>query len=86
MALLDSLIFVLGILVSVLIAFRFIEGQYFNLLSCGLNLAMFVLLCIENPGNINFLIISVYNLFRVSQAAINWTVLYGRGKNGKKSV
>lgn len=86
MALLDSLIFVLGILISVLIAFRFIEGQYFNLLSCLLNLAMFVIICIESPGNINFLIISVYNLFRVCQAAVNWTSLYVRSKNEGKNT
>lgn len=86
MALLDSLIFVLGILVSALIAFRFIEGQYFNLMSCVLNLSMFIFLCIETPSNLNFLIISVYNLFRVAQAAINWTLLYRRGKNEKKIV
>ncbi len=80
MALLDSFIFVLGILVSALVAFRFVEGQYFNVLSCALNLIMFVLLCIENPSNVNFLIISVYNLFRTVQAAVNWTILYKRSK------
>jgi nicotinamide riboside transporter PnuC len=84
MAILDSLIFVLGILISVLIAFRFIEGQYFNVVSCLLNLAMFIMLCIESPDNVNFLIISVYNLFRVVQAAINWSLLYKRNQNGSK--
>lgn len=86
MALLDSLIFVLGILVSILIAFRFIEGQYFNLISCILNLVMFIIICIESPSNINFLIISGYNLFRIGQAAINWTMLYLRSKNERKLV
>ena len=86
MAILDSLIFVLGILISILIAFRFIEGQYFNLISCILNLGMFVLICIESPSNINFLIISAYNLFRIGQAAINWTTLYLRSKNERKLV
>ena len=86
MALLDSLVFVLGILISILIAFRFVEGQYFNLLSCILNLVMFILICVESPSNINFLIISVYNLFRVGQAAISWTLLYIRSKNERKLV
>lgn len=86
MVFLDSLIFILGILISVLIAFRFIEGQYFNLFSCVLNLVMFIMLCVENPSNINFLIISVYNLFRVVQAAINWTLLYLRSTHERENA
>lgn len=81
MALLDSLIFVIGIVISILVAFRFVEGSYFNVVSCVLNLAMFIILCIESPNNVNFLIISIYNLFRTVQAAVNWTLLYKRSKN-----
>lgn len=81
MALLDSLIFVIAIVLSILVAFRFVEGQYFNVVSSVLNLAMFIILCIESPNNVNFLIISIYNLFRTVQAAVNWTLLYKRSKN-----
>lgn len=76
MALLDSYIFILGILISVLVAFRFIEGQFFNVISCVAGLVMWIMICINEPNNVNFLIISCYNLFRTVQAAINWTVLY----------
>lgn len=78
--LLDSLVFVLGLLISALVAFRFIEGQYFNIVSCLLGLVMWIAIFIEDPSNVNFVIISCYNLFRTVQAAINWTVLYLKGK------
>lgn len=81
MALLDSLVFVLGILISTLVAFRFVEGQYFNVISCLISLAMWIFICIKEPSNINFAIISVYNLFRTVQAAVNWSLLCKRGKN-----
>ena len=74
--LLDSLVFVLGILVSVLVAFRFIDGQYFNVISCLIGLAMWIMICIQSPNNVNFLIISCYNLLRTVQASVNWTSIY----------
>ena len=81
MAILDSLCFVLGLLISLLVAFRFIEGQYFNVVSCIIALVMWIFICIENPSNINFLIISGYNLFRTIQGAVNWTLIKRRQKN-----
>ena len=81
---LDSLVFVLGILTSVLVAFRFVEGQYFNLVSCAISLVMWILICLDQPNNVNFAIISVYNLFRTVQAAINWTLLYVKQKKEKQ--
>ncbi len=83
---LDSLVFVLGILISTLIAFRFIEGQYFNVISCVISLVMWVSICIESPNNVNFLIIAFYNLFRTIQAAVNWSLIYRRSKNERKIV
>ncbi len=84
--LLDSLTFVLGILISTLVALRFIEGQYFNVISCIIALVMWISICIESPNNVNFLIIACYNLFRTVQGSVNWTALYIRGKNEKKNV
>lgn len=86
MAVLDSLVFVLGILISVLIAFRLIEGQYFNLVSCIISLVMWIFICVKEPSSMNFVIISVYNLYRTAQAAVNWTLLYRRGKHEEKVV
>jgi nicotinamide mononucleotide transporter len=86
MAILDSLCFVLGLIISLLIAFRFIEGQYFNVISCIIALVMWIFICIKSPNNINFLIISCYNLFRTVQAAVNWTLLYKKQKNERAVV
>ncbi len=82
----DSLVFVLGILISVLVAFRFIEGQYFNMISCLISLGMWIAICVEDPSNINFFIISCYNLLRTVQAAVNWTLIYKRSKNEGRVV
>ena len=81
MAILDSLSFVLGILISALVAFRFIEGQYFNVIACVIALVMWIFICMKTPSSINFLIISFYNLFRTVQAAVNWTLLYKKNKD-----
>jgi len=85
-AALDSLLFVLGILVSVLVALRFIEGQYINAVSCLISLAMWILICIDNPDNTNYVIIALYNLFRTVEASVSWTALYLRGKNDRKAI
>ena len=77
----DCLLFVLGLVVSALVAFRFVEGQYLNALSCLISLALWIVICYKDPSNINYVIISVYNLFRTVEAAINWTCLYKRRKN-----
>lgn len=69
---LDTLLFVLGILVSVLVALRFVEGQYFNIVSCLVSLCMWITICTKTPENVNYLIIAAYNLFRVIQAAVIW--------------
>ena len=72
----DSFGFVAGTVVSVLAAFRFVESQYLSAFSCALHIVMWTIICTSNPSNINYLIISVYNLFMVVKAAINWTRLY----------
>jgi nicotinamide mononucleotide transporter PnuC len=78
--LLDSLVFVLGLLISVLTAFRFIEGQYLNIISSLIGLVMWIVIVLESPSNINFVIISCYNLFRTAQGAVIWTSLYVKQK------
>ena len=77
----DSLLFVLGITVSLLAARRSVESQYINLISCVINIVIWILLTVKTPGNVNYVIISLYNLFRVAQAAVNWTRQYLRDKS-----
>jgi nicotinamide mononucleotide transporter len=81
--LIDSLNFVLGIVISVLVAFRFIEGQYLNVLSCILAIGMWIAISIKEPNNINFVIISAYNIFRTVQAAVTWTSIYVKNNKNK---
>ena len=76
----DSFLFVMGIVVSVQVALRFIEGQYFNIVSCIISLFLWIVICMKSPDNINYVIISCYNIFRTVQAAITWTVVYKKQK------
>ncbi len=78
--LLDSFLFAMGITVSLLAAFGFIESQYMNILSCALNVILWSLLTVQNPQNFNYIIISFYNLFRVIEASYHWTVNYRTNK------
>ena len=75
-AILDTLTFSIGVVVTVIITFRFIESQYINAVSCFIGLVMQILIASKDPMSINFVVISCYNLFRVSQAAYNWTRQY----------
>ena len=70
---LDSFLFAKEIIISVLAARQFADSQYLNIVSCSVSLVLWSLLTVENPANFNYVIISAYNLFRVTQAAINWT-------------
>lgn len=80
----DSFSFVAGTVVSLLAAFRFIESQYLSAFSCCMAIIMWAIICATNPSNINYLIISVYNLFMVAKAAINWTKQYIQNKKAKE--
>lgn len=72
----DTLNFVFGFAVSVLAAFRFVESQYFSVFSSCTAILMWLVICFDDASNINYLIISCYNLFMVLKAAINWTRQY----------
>lgn len=76
----DCFCFVAGIVATILAAFGFAEAPYVNIVSCSVNLLLWVLVCIENPQNINFVIISVYNLYKVIQTAYNWTLMIRENK------
>ena len=73
---LDALMFVLGITVTVLAAFGYVESQYLNIVSSVLNLVLWFMISSQNASNINYLVIGCYNLFRVTQASVVWTKKY----------
>lgn len=76
---LDCLYFVTGLTVTLLSSLRYADAQYLNVFCCCVNLAMWTAVSVHEPRNLNFVIIAIYNLFRVSQMAINWTKLTNRG-------
>lgn len=75
---LDALSFTLGIVVSLLAAFRYVESQYISAVSTCLSIVMWVMIARSAPENFNYVIISVYNCFRVTQAACGWTKTYAK--------
>ena len=81
----DSFSFVAGTIVSLLAAFRFVESQYLSVVSSCVAIVMWVIICVRNPSNINYLIISFYNLFMIVKAAINWTKQYIEDKKEKEN-
>ncbi len=80
----DTFVFTLGIIISIYAAFRYIDSQYLNIISCSASSAMWIIICISMPNNLNYLIISFYNLFMVAKAAINWTKQYNNDKKLKE--
>lgn len=76
--LLDTLCFTLGIVVSLLAAFRYVESQYISAVSSCLSIVMWVMIARSAPENLNYVIISLYNCFRITQAAYRWTKTYAR--------
>ena len=83
---LDALCFVIGVVVSILSAFRYIDSQSINLINCGVQVFIWTLLTIKNPGNFNYVIISCYNLFRIVEAAVMWTRQYNQTQKEKEST
>lgn len=73
---LDTLCFTLGIAATFLSAFRFIESQYVSLCSSVIQIVMWSLITAASPENFNYVIISFYNCFRITEAVILWTKKY----------
>ena len=79
--LLDTLTFAIGTVCTVIVALRFIESQYINIVSCLIQLVLYVIISVRDPSNISYIVISAYNLYRVAEAAINWTKQYVGQRN-----
>ena len=78
---LDTIIFTIGTVVTVLSSIRFIDSQYMNIISCVCGLVMWILFTIEDPAtNISHAIIAGYNLYCVTMTAINWTIIHNKNK------
>ena len=73
---LDSVLFALGLAVTVLTMLAFVEGYALNILSCALTCVMWVILAARNPRDVTYLLVSLYNVFRVSLALAACVKMY----------
>lgn len=83
---LDAYSFVSGIVVTVLMTFRFVEAQYLSLIAGMVTVSMWILIVLQRPFDVNFLIISIYNVILTFRACASWTCLYRRQNKNKASV
>ena len=77
---LDIFLFVIGLVITVLGLLRYVETPYYNLISAIANLTMWILICVGNVANLNYVIMAAYSLFRVAQSVVTWTKQYRKGK------
>lgn len=70
---LDSLIFVIGIAATALSAGRFVDSQYFSLVSSVLSLILSIMIAVRRPSYTNYVIISIYNVFRITEIMVEWS-------------
>ena len=70
---LDALMFVIDIISTLLTALVFVESQYIKSVGTLVYLVMWTAIVVEHPENMNYLVIGLYNVWRVFQCAIVWT-------------
>ena len=73
---LDSLLFALGLVVTVLLMFAFVEGYALNLVSCVLSCVMWGVLMARDMSNVTYLLISLYTTYRISIALVKSINMY----------
>lgn len=74
-AVLDILLFFIGIAATVLSAIRYVDARYLCLLSCLIDVCLWAIISVKDPRNINYVIISLYNLYRGVETLITWSSL-----------
>lgn len=75
-AILDNMSTLIGIMVSVLTVFAYIEYSYLWLLSAGVQLALNIQVMLNNPAHITYVIFSLYCAYCIVLAFINVRKLY----------
>lgn len=83
---LDSVLFALGLAVSVLLTFAYVEGYVLNLLSCVLTVVMWAILAARNIRDVTYLLVSLYNVFRVSIALAACVRMYREQQGERKEA
>ena len=72
----DALNFSISIAASILAAVFYVESQYFTFSGSLISLCTWILITIQAPQNLNYVILSLYNVFRLSQTSVTWTKRY----------
>ena len=74
-AVLDILLFFMGVAATVLSAIRYVDARYISLISCVIDVCLWVIIVVKEPQNVNYVIISIYNLYRGVETLITWSRL-----------
>lgn len=77
---LDSLLFALGLTISVLSVFACVESCVLNILNCALNCVMWAILTARNVRGVTYLLIALYTVFRTSLALAACLKMYREQK------
>ena len=82
----DGLVLVLGILVPILNVWAFLEAALLNVLSCTLQLVMWIVIIITNRSlaNLTYLIYMTYATYMVGRMFLRWVALYREQRTGKQ--
>ena len=83
MIVLDSVIFALGLAITVLLMLAYVEGYALNILSCVLCVAMWGILTVQNIRDVTYLLVALYNVFRTSLALHACQNMYRAQRAGK---
>lgn len=72
----DTFLFAWGLVYPVLASLRYVESQYMSAFAGLINIIMWSIICVEQPNNINYLIIGIYGLFMGIKTCVHWTKQY----------
>lgn len=75
---LDAAVFVLGLVVTVAQMLAYVESMAINILTCAINVCIWIVLTARDAKSITYLLISVYNLYRCALGFYNYLAIYKR--------
>lgn len=77
---LDNTLFVLGIIVTIMQMFRFVESPFLNLVLSLVNIVQWTVLSLEDVANVNYLIYNAYSFYCITKSLFGWIRLYREQK------
>ena len=79
---LETGIFVLGVLITVMQMLRYIETPFLNMISGVITIVQWTIFTIADIANINYIIYNVFYLYCITLSTFKWIKLY-RSQNSK---